>query len=224
MISSNQRRIAAARSLAVFARQPGKACCAASIARCASGAFAIRHLGDLDAVGRIEHCEARARRCRRPLARQCRHRSSATHRRPMMATPLSATCESPASNCQVPRILPSTAKLGGTVKFDQLPAALQAWLRTMQERNFARDAVLQALVDAKYDAHYAGIVVDAPGASRRRRLSRNRRVAVATPEMPRCSPSPPRGAVAAVARHSARNWPRCRTVSKRPIAPSRCCS
>ncbi len=36
MISSNQRRIAAARSFAVFARQPGSACCAASIARCVS--------------------------------------------------------------------------------------------------------------------------------------------------------------------------------------------
>jgi prolyl 4-hydroxylase len=47
------------------------------------------------------------------------------------------------------------------VKFDQLPSALQAWLRTMQERNFTRDAVVQALVDAKYNAHYAGRVVDA---------------------------------------------------------------
>ena len=31
----------------------------------------------------------------------------------------------------------------------------------MQESNFARDAVVQALVDAKYDPHYAGMVVDA---------------------------------------------------------------
>jgi len=47
------------------------------------------------------------------------------------------------------------------VKFDQLPSALQAWLRTMQERSFTRDAVLQALLNAKYDVHYAGTVVDA---------------------------------------------------------------
>ena len=47
------------------------------------------------------------------------------------------------------------------MKFDQLPSALQAWLRTMQEGNFARDAVVQALVDAKYDPHYAGTAVDA---------------------------------------------------------------
>jgi len=60
----------------------------------------------------------------------------------------------------VPRILLSTAKLG-RVKFDQIPAALQQWLRTMQERNFARDAIVQALVDAKYDAQYARSVVDA---------------------------------------------------------------
>ena len=31
----------------------------------------------------------------------------------------------------------------------------------MQERNFARDAVVKALVDAKYDAQYAGTAVDA---------------------------------------------------------------
>ena len=31
----------------------------------------------------------------------------------------------------------------------------------MQASNFARDAVVQALVDAKYDPHYAGMVVDA---------------------------------------------------------------
>ena len=60
----------------------------------------------------------------------------------------------------MPRILLSTAKLG-RVKFDQIPAALQQWLRTMQERNFARDAIVQALVDAKYDAQYARSVVDA---------------------------------------------------------------
>jgi prolyl 4-hydroxylase len=47
------------------------------------------------------------------------------------------------------------------VKFDQLPSALQAWLRTMQERSFTRDAVLEALLSAKYDPHYAGTVVDA---------------------------------------------------------------
>ena len=31
----------------------------------------------------------------------------------------------------------------------------------MQERSFTREAVLQALLDAKYDAHYAGTAVDA---------------------------------------------------------------
>ena len=31
----------------------------------------------------------------------------------------------------------------------------------MQQSNFARDAVVQTLVDAKYDPHYAGMVVDA---------------------------------------------------------------
>lgn len=31
----------------------------------------------------------------------------------------------------------------------------------MQERSFTRDAVLEALLNAKYDAHYAGTVVDA---------------------------------------------------------------
>ena len=46
------------------------------------------------------------------------------------------------------------------MKFDQLPSALQAWLRTMHERSFTRDAVLRALLDAKYDANYASIVVD----------------------------------------------------------------
>ena len=60
----------------------------------------------------------------------------------------------------MPRILLSTAKIG-CVKFDQIPDALQAWLRTMQERHFAQDAVVQALVDAKYDAQYARSVVDA---------------------------------------------------------------
>lgn len=58
------------------------------------------------------------------------------------------------------RILLSTAKLR-SVKFDQIPEALQEWLRTMQERNFAQDAVIQALVDAKYDAQYARSAVDA---------------------------------------------------------------
>ena len=38
---------------------------------------------------------------------------------------------------------------------------LQAWLRTMHERSFTREAVLRALLDAKYDAHYAGTLVDA---------------------------------------------------------------
>jgi len=47
------------------------------------------------------------------------------------------------------------------VKFDQIPEALQEWLRTMQQRNFAREAVVQALVDAKYEAQYARSVVDA---------------------------------------------------------------
>jgi prolyl 4-hydroxylase len=47
------------------------------------------------------------------------------------------------------------------VKFDQIPTALQTWLRTMQERNFAHDEVVQALVDAKYDAQYARSVVAA---------------------------------------------------------------
>jgi prolyl 4-hydroxylase len=46
------------------------------------------------------------------------------------------------------------------VKFDQLPSALQAWLRTMHQRSFTRDAVMRALLDAKYDANYASIVVD----------------------------------------------------------------
>ena len=31
----------------------------------------------------------------------------------------------------------------------------------MQERSFTREAVLQALLSAKYDPHYAGTVVDA---------------------------------------------------------------
>ncbi|HWL73951.1 MAG TPA: 2OG-Fe(II) oxygenase [Burkholderiaceae bacterium] len=47
------------------------------------------------------------------------------------------------------------------MKFDQIPEALQEWLRTMQQRNFAREAVVQALVDAKYEAQYARSVVDA---------------------------------------------------------------
>ncbi len=46
------------------------------------------------------------------------------------------------------------------MKFDQLPSALQAWLRTMREGSFTRDAVLRALLDAKYDPDYASVVVD----------------------------------------------------------------
>ncbi|MDQ3447313.1 MAG: hypothetical protein M3496_14345, partial [Pseudomonadota bacterium] len=46
------------------------------------------------------------------------------------------------------------------MKFDQLPSALQAWLRTMHERSFSRDAVLRALLDAKYETNYASTVVD----------------------------------------------------------------
>ncbi|HYM47885.1 MAG TPA: hypothetical protein VES91_05350, partial [Burkholderiaceae bacterium] len=47
------------------------------------------------------------------------------------------------------------------MKFDQLPSALQAWLRNMRERSLTRDAVLQALLDAKYDKVYANDVIDA---------------------------------------------------------------
>ncbi len=45
--------------------------------------------------------------------------------------------------------------------FDQLPAALQGWLRTMRERGSTRDAVLQALIAAKYDKRHASDVVAA---------------------------------------------------------------
>ena len=66
---------------------------------------------------------------------------------------------------QVPRQdarIPPLARLNcGAVKFEQLPSALQAWLRTMQERSFTRAAVLQALLDAKYDKRYAGDVIEA---------------------------------------------------------------
>ncbi|HVE89354.1 MAG TPA: 2OG-Fe(II) oxygenase [Burkholderiaceae bacterium] len=46
------------------------------------------------------------------------------------------------------------------MRLDQLPSELQAWLRTMHELESTRDAVLQALLAAKYDANYAGAVVD----------------------------------------------------------------
>ncbi len=45
--------------------------------------------------------------------------------------------------------------------FNQLPSELQAWLRSMRESRFTRDAVVEALLAAKYDQRYASDVVDA---------------------------------------------------------------
>lgn len=47
------------------------------------------------------------------------------------------------------------------MKFEQLPSALQTWLSTMHTQQFSRDAVLQALLDAKYEKRYALDVVEA---------------------------------------------------------------
>lgn len=47
------------------------------------------------------------------------------------------------------------------MKFDQLPTALQTWLRTMRGRGSTRDAVLQALLAAKYEKRHASEIVDA---------------------------------------------------------------
>ncbi len=47
------------------------------------------------------------------------------------------------------------------MKFDQLPAPLQAWLRTMRERGSTRDVVLQALLAANYERSYASAATDA---------------------------------------------------------------
>ncbi|MGZ9058275.1 MAG: 2OG-Fe(II) oxygenase, partial [Burkholderiaceae bacterium] len=70
------------------------------------------------------------------------------------------------------------------MKFDQLPSALQAWLRTMHERNFTRDAVLRALLDAKYDANYASIVIDCAWSELPAQTASQSANAEATPEMP----------------------------------------
>ncbi len=69
------------------------------------------------------------------------------------------------------------------MKFDQLPTALQAWLRTMQERSFTRDTALKALLDAKYDERYAGDVIEAAW--------RDRAAEVAPQSVPADSRPPP---------------------------------
>jgi len=47
------------------------------------------------------------------------------------------------------------------MKFEQLPVALQSWLQAMRERGSTRDAVLHALVTAKYEEAYASEAVAA---------------------------------------------------------------
>lgn len=47
------------------------------------------------------------------------------------------------------------------MQFDQLPQALQVWLKTMREHGSTRDAMLHALVATKYEAGYASAAIAA---------------------------------------------------------------
>lgn len=47
------------------------------------------------------------------------------------------------------------------MKFDQLPAVLQDWLRTMHQGRYTKEATLQALLAAKYEQGYATRAIEA---------------------------------------------------------------